>query len=51
MKMLVYERINISDGIHVNKSDESKELCSVTIGIFYIRALATGHIFVIDAIT
>ena len=23
--MLVYERIDISDGIHVNKSDESKE--------------------------
>ena len=25
MKMLTYERIDISDGIDVNKSDESKE--------------------------
>ena len=31
--MLVYERIDISDGINVNKSDESKE-CMLTIGIF-----------------
>ena len=32
--MLAYERIDISDGIDVNKSDESKNVCSVTIGIF-----------------
>ena len=25
IKMLAYERIDISDGIHVNKSDKSKE--------------------------
>ena len=36
--MLAYERMDISDGIDVNKSDESK-------------ALAMGHIFVMDAIT
>ena len=28
-----------------------KSACSVIIGIFQIRALATGHIFVMDAIT
>ena len=31
--MLVYEKIDISDGIDVNKSDESKGACFVTIGI------------------
>ena len=28
-----------------------KSARSVTIGIFWIKALATGHIFVMDAIT
>ena len=31
--MLAYERIDISDGIDVNKKNQ-KNLCSVTIGIF-----------------
>ena len=45
-KMLAYERIDISDGINVNKSYESKE------GMFchYWHFLDTGHIFVLDAI-
>ena len=32
---------------HMNQ----KNVCSVTIGIFKIRALAADHIFVMDAIT
>ena len=32
--MLVYEKIDISDGINVDMFDESKEMHSVIIGIF-----------------
>ena len=32
--MLAYERIDISDGIDVNKSDNQKSARSVIIGIF-----------------
>ena len=32
--MLAYERINISDGIDVNKSDESTECTLCHFGIF-----------------
>ena len=33
MKMLEYERIDVSDGTDIDMSDKSKE-CSVIIGIF-----------------
>ena len=47
--MLAYERIDISDGIDVSQMNQ-KSACSVIIGIFKIRTLTTGHIFVMDAI-
>ena len=31
--MLEYEKIDISDGIDVSKSDNQKNVCSVAIGI------------------
>ena len=31
--MLEYERIDISDGIDIDMSDKSKNVCSVIIGI------------------
>ena len=49
--MLVYERIDISDGIDVNKSCESKECMLCHYWYFLDKNLATGHIFVMDAIT
>ena len=32
--MLEYERIDISEGIDFNKTDKSKNVCFVIIGIF-----------------
>ena len=49
--MLVYERIDISDGINVNESDKSKKCMLCHYQYFKIKTLATGHIFVMDAIT
>ena len=50
IKMLAYERIDISDGIDVNKSDESKE-CTLCHYWCFLDKSFTGHIFVMDAIT
>ena len=33
--MLAYERINISDGINVNKSDELKQMYAVSLFVFF----------------
>ena len=49
--MLINEIIDISDGIDVDMSDKSKECMLCHYWYFQIRALATGYIFVIDAIT
>ena len=45
--MLEYKRINISEGIDTDKTNKSKNVCFTIIGIFYIKALAMEHIFVI----
>ena len=51
--MLVCKKIDISDGIDVDISDKSKEYrpCHYWYFLFLYLALATDHIFVIDAIT
>ena len=49
--MLVYEKIDIQMESILICLINQKSACSVIIGIFYIIALAMGHIFVMDAIT
>ena len=49
--MLVYEKIDISDGIDVDMSDKSKECMLCHYWYFLDKALAMDHIFVMDAIT
>ena len=50
--MLVYEKIDISDGIDVDMSDKSKECMLCHYWFFSLLvALAMDHIFVMDAIT
>ena len=44
--MLEYERIDISEGIDVNKTNLSRECAFVTIGILKILVLSVNHIFV-----
>ena len=44
-KMLQYDRVNISEGIHVNKISASKECDVFTIGILKILLLRMNHIF------
>ena len=44
IKMLYYDRINISEGINVNNS-----AIIVTIGIFYIKALSFNEMSAMDA--
>ena len=46
--MLEYERIDISEGIDVNKHINQKSVISVTIGILKILVLSMYLIFVID---
>ena len=43
--MLEYDRIDISEGIDVNKTNASKECNIVTIGILKILLLSMSHIF------
>ena len=45
LKMLEYDLIDISEGIVVNKTNASKELIFVTIGILKILVLSVSHIF------
>ena len=49
-KMLEYDKIDISEGIDVNKTNKSKDVCFVIIGTFYNKILAIDHIFVMVAI-
>ena len=49
IKMLEYERIDISEGIDVNKTNLSKQCDIFTIGILKILVLNTNLIFVMDA--
>ena len=44
--MIEYERIDISDGIDVNKTNLSKECDIVTIGVLKILVLNMSLIFV-----
>ena len=48
--MLIYEKIDISDGIDVDMSDGSKE-CMLCHYWHFLRTLAMDHIFVMDVIT
>ena len=43
--MLEYERIDISEGIDVNKTNLSKNVIFITIGILKILVLNMNHIF------
>ena len=44
--MLQYERINISEGI--NKSDKSKSVSFVIIGVLKTLVINMNHMFVMD---
>ena len=44
-KMLEYDRIDISEGIDVNKTNASKNVIFVIIGILKILVLSMNHIF------
>ena len=48
--MLEYDRIDISEGIDLNKQINQKNVCFVIIGIFYIRTLVMDHIFMMVVI-
>ena len=43
--MLEYDKIDISEGIDVDKTNQ-KNVCFVITGIFYIKTLVMDHIFV-----
>ena len=43
--MLEYERIDISEGIDLNKSDKSKECDICHYRFFYTKTLIINHIF------
>ena len=43
--MLEYDRIDISVGIDVNKTNASKNVIFVTIGILKMLVLSMNHIF------
>ena len=43
--MLEYDRIDISEGTDVNKTNASKNLIFVTIGILKILVLNMSHVF------
>ena len=48
-KMLKHGRVDISEEIDVNRTDRSKNVCFVIIGIFQIKTLIMDHIFVMVA--
>ena len=51
IKMLYFGRIDVSEGIDVNKTSESKECVKFfTTGIFWIKGLSFKHMNAIDAI-
>ena len=43
--MLGYDRIDISEGIDINKTNASKDVIFVVIGTFLINILNMDHIF------
>ena len=45
--MLEYDRIDISEGIDVNKTNASKECVFVPVGILKILVLSMRHIFAV----
>ena len=48
--MFAYERINSSDGIDINKSDELK-MCTLCHYCYFLdKSFSYSHIFVADAI-
>ena len=47
--MLEYDRIDISEGTDVNKTNASKNLIFVTIGILKILVLNMSHVFAMAA--
>ena len=49
--MLAYERIDISDGIDVNKSYKSKGCTLCHYWYFFDKNFSYDHIFVMDAVT
>ena len=46
--MLQFERIDISEGIDLNKSDKSKSVSFVIIGILKTLVINMNHMFVMD---
>ena len=44
--MLEYDRIDISEGIDIDKTNKSKECMLCHYWYFYIRTLVMDHIFV-----
>ena len=47
--MLYYHRIDVSEGIDVNKTSDQKSTIFVTIGIFKIKSLIFNHMYARDA--
>ena len=43
--MLEYDRIDISEGVDINKTNASKSVIFVIICTFYIKTLPMNHIF------
>ena len=35
MKMLEYDKIDISEGININKTNESKKMCALQLLVFF----------------
>ena len=48
--MIEYERIYILEGIDINKINNQKNVCFVTIGISWVKTFVMDHIFVMVAI-
>ena len=48
--MLCCDRIDISEGIDVNKKANQKSVIFATIGIFYIKTLSFNQMSAMDAI-
>ena len=51
MKMIEYERIDILEGIDVNKKIYQKDVIFVTVGILKILVLNMNLIFAMDVMT
>ena len=47
--MLYYDRKDVSEGIHVNRTNGSKRVRFVTIGIFLIKGLSFNQTSAMDA--